>query len=151
MNRDDDSFEWKLLLPVGTMMWSGKIDDHSLKMFTLKWSTPIGTIDMNLVEDGEFIRGPLMVKQWDSEILQANVWLKMKKGNFGFDIDVLTPEGTGSALKTILDVTYNSKKFTDSIDVPSPVTAFSEFLKELETIVPKEELPILMDSGSAIQ
>lgn len=135
----DTAFEWRLILPVGTLSWNGSLDDDRLTSMSLKWATPMGSIDMNLIQDGDKLRWPLVIKQWSEEILRANIGLLSQTWIFGFDIDVANPTASGSSLKANIDVSYDKKSLSKKFSIPSNTLPLENLTKELEALVPADD------------
>ncbi len=144
--KKDGNFEWRLTLPVGALTWNGKFSGKKLDALSVKWSMPMGSIDMNLVPEGEVLRGPLVIKSWSDEILRANIGLRVAEGISGLDIAVLNPEWGEPTLKTFVEFTHKVSKFTEAILPPSPTEPLQNLIDELEKLTPPEDDAFTQDT-----
>jgi hypothetical protein len=136
--KKDGNFEWRMTLPVGALSWNGKISGKKLDSLAIKWSMPMGSIDMNLIPDGDILRGPLVIKSGSDEMLRANIGLRVNEGVFGIDLAVLNPEWGEPTLKAFMELTHAMKKFNDVILAPSPSEPLQNMIDELEKLTPPE-------------
>lgn len=148
-----DSFVGKLILPVGTLDWSGGYKDKKLTALKMTGSSPTGTLTLNLTPDaGGMLRGPLQVKSSDQVLLDATVGLQVEPNKFGFVLDTKYSE---MLVHFDLMSSANTTESKETITIPNATKSFQDLVNAINAAnpaptVPTYESEYMADPGEAM-
>ena len=97
---------------------------------------------MELKPQGDRVVGPLMLKQGSELLFSSTISLLLDEGKFGFGLDILPTEATGSTepqARMALDMTNVTTPFDASVSAPSGAKPLQSLLDELDALMPQSD------------
>lgn len=130
-------FNGKLSAVVGTLDWSGSLDDNKLKSLVMNGTTPFGTLSANLTEtNGVMIQGPVVVKSVEETIFSANLGLAIAREKFAIILDVIS-----DTMPAHFELDISAKATPSEKKVPVPES--SKYLQDLINEINSIESPVI--------